>query len=97
MRYANPYTLGAGFMPGYLAGREELLEDAEKYLNTLILGYPQQSVIYYGLRGVGKTVLLNAIEEKTDNMSILMEHIEIAEKKILQNRLQTVQKNLFIG
>lgn len=34
MRYANPYTPGAGFMPGYLAGREELLEDAEKYLNT---------------------------------------------------------------
>ena len=44
MRYANPYTPGAGFMPGYLAGREELLEDAEKYLNTLILGYPHQSV-----------------------------------------------------
>ena len=51
MRFANPYTPGAGFMPGYLAGREQVLGDAEKYLNTLVLGYPQQSVIYYGLRG----------------------------------------------
>lgn len=40
MRYANPYTPRAGFMPGYLAGREEILADAEKYLNTLVLGYP---------------------------------------------------------
>lgn len=92
MRYANPYTLGAGFMPGYLAVREELLEDAEKYLNTLILGYPQQSVIYYGLRGVGKTVLLNAIEEKTDNMSILMEHIEMAEKKNFTKQIANSSK-----
>ena len=92
MKYANPYTPGAGFMPGYLAGREELLADAEKYLNTLILGYPQQSVIYYGLRGVGKTVLLNAIEEKTDNMPVLMEHIEIAEKKNFTKQIANSSK-----
>lgn len=71
---------------------KNLLEDAEKYLNTLILGYPQQSVIYYGLRGVGKTVLLNAIEEKTDNMSILMEHIEIAEKKNFTKQIANSSK-----
>mgnify|MGYP002604850933 FL=1 len=81
MKYANPYTPGAGFMPGHIAGRKESLERAEKYLNTIVLGYPQQSVIYYGLRGVGKTVLLNAIECKTDDMPVLMGHIEIAEKK----------------
>lgn len=63
MKYADPYTPGAGFMPGHIAGRKETLERAEKYLNTIVLGYPQQSVIYYGLRGVGKTVLLNAIEK----------------------------------
>ena len=81
MKYADPYTPGAGFMPGHIAGRKETLERAEKYLNTIVLGYPQQSVIYYGLRGVGKTVLLNAIECKTDDMPILMGHIEIAEKR----------------
>ena len=81
VKYANPYTPGAGFMPGHLAGRKEILDEAEKYLKTLVLGYPQQSIIYYGLRGVGKTVLLNAIEEKTDELPVLMEHIEIAEKR----------------
>lgn len=92
MRYANPYTPGAGFMPGYLAGREEVLADAEKYLNTLVLGYPQQSVIYYGLRGVGKTVLLNAIEGKTDDIPVLMEHIEIAEKKNFTKQIANSSK-----
>lgn len=81
MKYANPYTPGACFMPGYLAGRETILDEASKCLNTLILGYPQQSVIYYGLRGVGKTVLLNAVERKADDLTILMEHVEIAEKR----------------
>ena len=62
MKFINPYTPGAGFMPAYMAGREKLLDDAEKYLDAIVKCYPQQSVIYSGLRGVGKTVLLNAIE-----------------------------------
>lgn len=81
MKYPNPYTPGAGFMPVYLAGREQLLEEAERYLEAIERGYPQQSVIYYGLRGVGKTVLLNAIENIADNRNILYEHVEIKERK----------------
>ena len=50
MKFGSPYTLGAGAMPPYLAGRGELIENANKY----------------GLRGVGKTVLLNAIEGKAE-------------------------------
>lgn len=75
----NPYTPGAGFMPAYLAGREKLVENAEGYLRSLIGRYPQQSVIYYGLRGVGKTVLLNRIEEAADNLNIMYVHIEANE------------------
>lgn len=81
MKYPNPYTPGAGFMPAYLAGREQMLQDAQKYLEAIEMGYPQQSVVYFGLRGVGKTVLLNAIEEIADNKNILYEHIEIKERK----------------
>ena len=92
MKYANPYTPGAGFMPGHIAGRKESLERAEKYLNTIVLGYPQQSAIYYGLRGVGKTVLLNAIECKTDDMPVLMGHIEIAEKKNFTQQITNYSK-----
>lgn len=81
MKYASPYTPGAGTMPPYLAGRDELLLNADKCLVSMVKGYPQQSVIYFGLRGVGKTVLLNAIEEKAEEMDILYAHIEIAEKR----------------
>ena len=75
----NPYTPGAGFMPAYLAGRETLIENAEEYLRSIKARYPQQSVVYYGLRGVGKTVLLNQIEMSADNLGILYTHIEAAE------------------
>lgn len=85
MNYPNPYTPGAGFMPVYLAGRETLLDNAGKYLETLEKRYPQQSVIYYGLRGVGKTVLLNAIEMMADTKNILYEHIEVKERKNTKN------------
>lgn len=76
----SPYTPGAGFMPNYLAGREKNIADAEKYMNALILKYPQQSVVYYGLRGVGKTVLINAIESSASNLNILYQHFEVKEK-----------------
>ena len=75
MRKTNPYTPGAGFMPAYLAGREKLLENAEKYLLSLQQRYPQRSVVYYGLRGVGKTVLLNRIEEIAEKYDIIYDHI----------------------
>lgn len=81
MKYASPYTPGAGAMPSYLAGRGEVLRNAEKAMQALTNGYLQKSVIYYGLRGVGKTVLLNAIEEQAENFDVLYEHIEIAEKR----------------
>lgn len=84
---ANPYTPGAGFMPAYLAGRESLIEDAESYLESIQKRYPQQSMIYYGLRGVGKTVLLNTIEGSADNMGILYAHIEASEDKKFTTRL----------
>lgn len=76
---SNPYTPGAGFMPVYLAGRDSLIERAESYLHGIQKRYPQQSVIYYGLRGVGKTVLLNSIEMSADNLGILYRHIEASE------------------
>lgn len=80
IRYVNPYTPGAGFMPPYLAGRDAIIGEAEASLTALKCRYPQQSVIYYGLRGVGKTVLLNRLEETAENLDILYEHIEVKEK-----------------
>ena len=61
MNLFNPYTPGAGFPPSYLAGRNETIEDAEQTILYVQNGIVQRSKIYYGLRGVGKTVLLNKI------------------------------------
>ena len=94
MQYANPYTPGAGAMPAYLAGRDDIINNASKALNALKKGYPQQSVIYYGLRGVGKTVLLNRIEESAEEFDILYEHIEIAEKGSFVRQISNSSKKL---
>lgn len=78
--YRNPYTPGAGVMPKYLAGRDELLQSAKRSLQAVSQGYPARSVVYYGLRGVGKTVILNALEGHADDLGMLIRHIEVKEE-----------------
>ena len=51
----NPYRPGAGLMPVYLAGRDEDIKNIENLFDGLMLNIPTQSVIFSGLRGVGKT------------------------------------------
>lgn len=57
-RRDNPYTPGAGRKPPHLAGRDSDLEDFTSLIEILSGGGADRSLIYYGLRGVGKTVLL---------------------------------------
>ena len=94
MRYASPYTPGAGAMPRYLAGRESMLEEADKILEAVAMGYPQKPVFYFGLRGVGKPVLLNAIEETAEELDILYAHIEIAEKRSFIVQIANASKKI---
>lgn len=75
----NPYTPGAGMTPKYLAGRDEVLSYAQTQLEALSMGYQCRSIVYYGLRGVGKTVLLNEIEQMAENRNLLCQHIEVQE------------------
>ena len=60
---ANPFSPGAGTPPPELAGRDELLEQARISLARLRRGRPAKSLLLVGLRGVGKTVLLDQIRE----------------------------------
>ncbi|HLS40863.1 MAG TPA: ATP-binding protein [Ornithinicoccus sp.] len=57
----NPYAPGAGQRPPELAGRDEQLETFRVVLERISRGRPERSVVLTGLRGVGKTVLLNAL------------------------------------
>lgn len=76
----NPYRPGAGMSPAYLAGRDNTIHDAQNILQAINYGYSARSVVYYGLRGVGKTVLLNYIENLADEMDLPSEYMEIAER-----------------
>jgi len=56
----NPYAPGAGQRPPELAGRDSELAQFEVVLERVARGKPERSIVLTGLRGVGKTVLLNA-------------------------------------
>ncbi|GAB2744966.1 AAA family ATPase [Nocardioides pakistanensis] len=57
----NPYAPGAGQRPPELAGRDRELRQFEVTLERVAAGRPERSMVLSGLRGVGKTVLLNAL------------------------------------
>ncbi len=63
MRYgSNPYTPGAGRKPPMLAGRNRGLEGFQALIERLGAGGYERSLIYSGLRSVGKTVLLMELD-----------------------------------
>ena len=72
----NPFSPGAGAPPPELVGRDPLLEQARILLGRIKQKRPEKSLLLTGLRGVGKTVLLNEIErmaKKDGYHSILLE------------------------
>ncbi|WP_029011609.1 ATP-binding protein [Niveispirillum irakense] len=79
----NPYAPGAGYPPPELAGRDDIVERASIALNRIKAGRPSRSMIFYGLRGVGKTVLLNKVRLDAEAQEIATVHIEAPEGKSL--------------
>jgi MoxR-like ATPase len=57
----KPFSLGAGSPPPELAGRDELIERAQLILRRVRAGRYELSLMLVGLRGVGKTALLNKV------------------------------------
>ena len=60
----NPYAPGAGQRPPELAGRDRELSQFEVTLERVAAARPERSMVLSGLRGVGKTVLLNALRSQ---------------------------------
>ena len=71
----NPYAPGAGTPPPELAGRDELRETVRIALERVRAGRPTKSILMVGLRGVGKTVLLDKLRD--DAMASGMETIRV--------------------
>jgi hypothetical protein len=74
---SNPYTPNAGSRPQELAGRTNELEQFRVLVGRLKRGATEQSMIIRGLRGVGKTVLLNAFEDRAESEGYLSFYHEL--------------------
>lgn len=79
----NPYAPGAGTPPPDLAGRSELRESVRISLERIRLGRSAKSILMVGLRGVGKTVLLDRMRADAETAGIQTIRIEAPENKSL--------------
>ena len=79
----NPYSPGAGSPPPELAGRDDIREQVRISIGRLRIANPSKSVIMVGLRGVGKTVLLDQMRKDAMAVGVLTVRIEAPEGRSL--------------
>lgn len=83
----NPYAPGAGTQPPELAGRDAIRDSAKVMLGRARIGRPTKSIVMVGLRGVGKTVLLDLIRQEAETSGIHALRIEAPENRSLPSIL----------
>lgn len=93
----NPYTPGAGTPPPALAGRDEIREKVRVCIERLRIGNPAKSVIMVGLRGVGKTVLLDRMRHDAQAVNVHTIRIEVSENKSLPATLSPELRLAMLG
>ena len=86
-RRRNPFVPGAGLQPPELAGRDRLLADASIDMDRVLDGRPAKGLILLGLRGVGKTVLLNRFRTQAEEKGFRTVRIEAPEGSSLPELL----------
>lgn len=90
----NPYAPGAGTRPPLLAGRDDLVSTATTTLIRAKDGRYAKSFVAVGLRGVGKTVVLNKVNELADaqgyHTAFIEAHDDASFASILVPRLRTI-------
>jgi hypothetical protein len=79
----NPYSPGAGTPPPELAGRDELREKVRVAIGRIRIGNPAKSVLMVGLRGVGKTVLLDKMRQEAEASGVYALKLEAPEDRSL--------------
>ena len=83
----NPYAPGAGAPPPELAGRDKLIDGAAIALDRIRNGLTAKSMLLVGLRGVGKTVLLNRISHDAQCRGLTTVLLEAPEDRSLPELL----------
>src|SRR5450755_3557662 len=79
----NPYSPGAGSPPRELAGRDKIREQVRIAIARIRRGNPAKSVLMVGLRGVGKTVLLERMRADAEESGVFALRIEAPENRSL--------------
>lgn len=91
---ANPYRPGAGAPPPALVGRDELIERFRLTVGRALGKRPGKSVMPIGLRGVGKTVLLNTFIAVAEDEGLRVGYVEAPEtgdlRRLLAGRLRKI-------
>ena len=85
--YRNPFAPGAGSRPPELAGRDDILAAAKIACGRALLGRNARSMMLLGLRGTGKTVLLNEIGRIAEGQGYYISKIEAPEHQSLARLL----------
>ncbi|MEL0082093.1 MAG: ATP-binding protein [Gammaproteobacteria bacterium] len=92
----NPFAPGAGTPPPALVGRDEIISAAEIALHRIRRGRPEKSLMFLGLRGVGKTVLLNKVGELAEEIGYSLVKLEAPEGQRLAQYLAPALKGVLI-
>lgn len=93
----NPYTPGAGTPPPELAGRDALRENIRIAVKRMRIGNAAKSLILVGLRGVGKTVLLDQMRKDVEALGALTLRIEAPEDRSLPALLAPQLRTTLLG
>ena len=91
----NPFSPGAGSPPPELAGRAPVLEQARVLLGRVLMGKAEKSLMLTGLRGVGKTVLLNEVRRMAQEVGYRTVLVEAHEEKALGPLIAAPLKAVF--
>jgi hypothetical protein len=92
----NPFSPGAGTKPPELVGRESVLEKAEVMIQRSLKGRDARGMLLIGLRGVGKTVLINQIQRMADAAGAQTAIVESPEQRSLPAQLTPVLRSLLL-
>jgi hypothetical protein len=92
----NPFAPGAGYAPPELAGRSALLDRADVTIARVKEGRAAKSILLVGLRGVGKTVLLNRIQDAAEAAGYQAVMVECVDEKRLEPLLLPVLRSTLL-
>ncbi len=96
-RFLNPYRPGPGTRPAVLVGRDRLIDDFAVILRRAIDRRPGKGCMTLGLRGTGKTVLVNRFLEVASDEGVPTAFVEASESGSFRSQMATRLRSALLG